>query len=791
MPETATEILQSLTRVITCTLLYTTNNSTNQEANRIPLNSLTYDVSINGALAEVTLTQDYSNPETVPISLNYQFPISNKLVFSKFEAEYQGKKIKGKVKAKEEAKKEYEDNVKKGNTVAYADIYEKTKDIMNLKLGNFPPKENIKIRLTYTLRMDVLEFSKWSLRIPSTLTPRYIGKEIESLPDFEEAKKKYPDYYKFTAKKKYPWYINVKINWPDQIQEVMSPTHRDVLEVTSDKNTAELSFDKEKPQYPDKDFVLVVTDKTAFKSMAVISQTNFTLNNSDFPRFGALVQFIPEFYDWNLDDKGNMIETGAQFDKDNYDFLMSTTVAEFIFVLDRSGSMSDKRIENAKKALEAFLKSLPGGSFFNIISFGSSYSKLYPSSMKTTEENIQNAINTVKTFNADMGGTEIYTAVKAATDLKPLERTQRIIFLLTDGSIGNTEYFLKNVKNTFFYNEARMFTIGIGNGVSTYLVEEAAKMGNGKSIIITDNNDPTDRILGLLKESLSPSLTDFRVQFDSRYILGISPLPIKNSHVTINNPFTMFIVFNNDLNKTESKSTMLTLEFYDTADRKLKKRNFILDLNLAKMSDIPFQMFTKYLLDDEERNYQNSYIDPRIVNGKKPSKEFSTELAVAYQVVSPKYTAFICVIDESGENKANKTVEVPNLVSNDYSGNNGGDIRRKGVRTGGGGGATYSAMPMLAGAPAPPPSPTPAPVMADAVAMSKPTAPSTENAPKPVKETEELKPLSIPDAPTDEEKNGKGAESEGTTTTVVKNYRELIGFGVAFVMMLKFLILMR
>lgn len=51
----------------------------------------------------------------------------------------------------------------------------------------------------------------------------------------------------------------------------------------------------------------------------------------------------------------------------------ATSPREFLFLIDRSGSMSGARIQMAKGAMRTLLRCLSSGSTFNICSFGSSY----------------------------------------------------------------------------------------------------------------------------------------------------------------------------------------------------------------------------------------------------------------------------------------------------------------------------------------------------------------------------------------------------------------------------------
>ncbi|RYF85714.1 MAG: VWA domain-containing protein, partial [Chitinophagaceae bacterium] len=106
-----------------------------------------------------------------------------------------------------------------------------------------------------------------------------------------------------------------------------------------------------------------------------------------------LVNFLP-----NL-NRLNTLEAQKTLDEEGEEgFLKLRNIAlkedsqsargEFIFVIDRSGSMYGQRIVNLRNALEKFLKILPKDSYFNILSFGSTFSLYKPQSIKYDDKNL-------------------------------------------------------------------------------------------------------------------------------------------------------------------------------------------------------------------------------------------------------------------------------------------------------------------------------------------------------------------------------------------------------------------
>jgi hypothetical protein len=97
--------------------------------------------------------------------------------------------------------------------------------------------------------------------------------------------------------------------------------------------------------------------------------------------------------------------------------------------------------------------------------------------------------------------------------IAPIEGYTRQLFLLTDGSVNNTANVISYAAlHTQF---TRYHCIGIGNGCSQDLIINCAARGKGHSLFISDNEDPSDKIIEILEKSLSPVITKMNFEIDS------------------------------------------------------------------------------------------------------------------------------------------------------------------------------------------------------------------------------------------------------------------------------------
>jgi hypothetical protein len=171
------------------------------------------------------------------------------------------------------------------------------------------------------------------------------------------------------------------------------------------------------------------------------------------------------------------------------------------------------RIKDLVSALRIFLKSLPPGVMFNICSFGSDYSFLWNHSVVYTEESLNQATRHVEEFSADMGGTEIYEPMKQAFSQRYPDMELEVI-MLTDGQIYGQDTLFDLIKNEVRSSKGavRVFTLGVGSGASSSLIEGAARAGNGVAQSVCDDEKMDTKVIRTLKATLTPHTTDYSLE---------------------------------------------------------------------------------------------------------------------------------------------------------------------------------------------------------------------------------------------------------------------------------------
>ncbi|XP_051915358.1 von Willebrand factor A domain-containing protein 5B1 isoform X2 [Hippocampus zosterae] len=184
---------------------------------------------------------------------------------------------------------------------------------------------------------------------------------------------------------------------------------------------------------------------------------------------------------------------------------------EFIFLIDRSGSMSGVNITRVKDALVVILKSLIPGCLFNLISFGSTFKSLFSSSQNYEEEALALACEYVRKIRADMGGTNILAPLRWILRQPMFPGHPRLLFLLTDGAVGNTGQVIELVRSHARY--IRCFTFGIGQNACRRLVRELAAVSRGTAEFLAEGERLQPRMIKTLKKTMCPVLSDISIDW--------------------------------------------------------------------------------------------------------------------------------------------------------------------------------------------------------------------------------------------------------------------------------------
>ncbi|PKK20425.1 inter-alpha-trypsin inhibitor heavy chain family, member 4, transcript variant X3 [Columba livia] len=200
-----------------------------------------------------------------------------------------------------------------------------------------------------------------------------------------------------------------------------------------------------------------------------------------------------------------------------------------IFVIDRSGSMAGRKIEQTRAALLKILQDLHPEDHFSFITFNSKVVEWKSSLLQATAENVASATGFMRTLSAS-GGTDINRALLTAVSLldkaeKLPERSVSMIILLTDGQPtsgeNNVEVIQENIQNAINGKYA-LFCLGFGFDVSYKFLEKMALSNGGIARRIYENSDAALQLQGFYQEVATPTLMKIEMQYPENAVEGLT-----------------------------------------------------------------------------------------------------------------------------------------------------------------------------------------------------------------------------------------------------------------------------
>ncbi|XP_009580258.1 PREDICTED: inter-alpha-trypsin inhibitor heavy chain H3 [Fulmarus glacialis] len=203
-----------------------------------------------------------------------------------------------------------------------------------------------------------------------------------------------------------------------------------------------------------------------------------------------------------------------------------------IFVIDISGSMSGREIEQTREALLKILDDIEEDDFFNFILFGSEVHSWKETLIKATPENLDEARKFVRGIDTEgmtnlhggiMRGIDMLNAAHEA-NLVP-KRSASIIIMLTDGQpnvgISNTQDIQAHVKKAI-EGKYPLYNLGFGYGVDYSFLEKMALENKGLARRIYPDSDAALQLQGFYDEVSNPMLTDVELNYPENEISDLT-----------------------------------------------------------------------------------------------------------------------------------------------------------------------------------------------------------------------------------------------------------------------------
>lgn len=432
--------------------------------------------AIRDQAAKIQVSQVFQNTGSTTLEAQFVFPMPDDAAISGLTLLVDGKELTGKLLKKEDARRIYEEIVRRQRDPALLEYM--GQGLFQTSVFPIPAQAERTVEIRYTQLLKK-ENGLIDLLLPIGST-KHSNKPVETLN------------------------VTARIEASEQIKSVYSPTHQ--LDIQRPDNTHAVCKLTLKDSYTPDDFRLFYGTVNGLVGMNVIS---YRPSDGDDGYFLMLAS--PEV-------KSALAEK------------MEKTM---VFVFDKSGSMSGKKIEQAKEALKFLINQLKAGDTFNVIAYDSAVEAFRPELQRADDATVKAALVFADGLYAG-GSTNIDGAMQTALKMLNDPKRPSYVLFMTDGlpTVGelNELKIAANAKQANTVN-ARLFVFGVGFDVNARLLDRLSHDQRGQSVYVRPNENIETHVSALYTKIGSPLLTDLAVTFDfDRVIQAGSATPISRTY---------------------------------------------------------------------------------------------------------------------------------------------------------------------------------------------------------------------------------------------------------------------
>ncbi|PQO36806.1 hypothetical protein C5Y96_06465 [Blastopirellula marina] len=423
------------------------------------ISKLELNANIKDQVAQVQVAQEFTNTGSRQMEVSFLFPLPYDGAIDSLTLMVDGKEFPAKLLPKDKAREVYESIVRSNKDPA---LLEWTgTGMFQTSVFPVPAGASREVNITYT------QLLKKDGRLTDFLFPlstaKYTDRPVEKVK------------------------VRLAIEASQKLKSIYSPTHEVDIQRNGNKR-AVVKFEKEN-YIPSNDFRLFFESNNQKLSASVLS-------------------YRPDKH-----GEGFFLMLASPPPRDDAAEAVKKTV---LFVVDRSGSMSGEKMDQAREAAKYVLNHLNEKDLFNIIAYDSDVESFKPELQSAGKESISEAIGFVDGLYAG-GSTNIDGALSAAMKMVQEDDRPCYILFLSDGrpTHGETNE-MKIVENAKSHNnyDARMINFGVGFDVNSRLMDRLSREIKGQSQYVRPDEDLEEHVARLYRKINAPVMTNVKIKFD-------------------------------------------------------------------------------------------------------------------------------------------------------------------------------------------------------------------------------------------------------------------------------------